>query len=164
MKIINSRFQPYLTVVNEINVTAHLWLEIWPCSLIACKAQLIQGCHGQGKVREFCCKTGNFVICYQSKGKVRELCGHYRCIFSSFGNWYLNEDKILNYVLIQISCAKWFFSKTSFVFMFSIMFGTRYRQFWWCWKRCLVLTYFQDHYVEASIDEQYDFDVVLNIL
>ena len=27
----------------------------------------------QGKVREFCCKSGNFVICYQSQGKVREF-------------------------------------------------------------------------------------------
>ena len=28
----------------------------------------------QGKVREFCCKSGNFIICYQSQGKVREFC------------------------------------------------------------------------------------------
>ena len=28
----------------------------------------------QGKVREFRCKSGNFVICYQSQGKVRECC------------------------------------------------------------------------------------------
>ena len=29
--------------------------------------------------------------------------------FSSFHKWYFNWDKILNYVLIQISFAKWFF-------------------------------------------------------
>ena len=27
----------------------------------------------QGKVREFCCKSGNCVICYQNQGKVREF-------------------------------------------------------------------------------------------
>ena len=40
---------------------------------------LLQGCHGQGKVREIPVflrvreKSGNFVICYQSQGKVREF-------------------------------------------------------------------------------------------
>ena len=27
------------------------------------------------------------------------------------------------------------------------------KQISWCWTRSIVLTYFQDHYVEASIDE-----------
>ena len=27
----------------------------------------------QGKVKEFCCKSGNFVICYRSQGKIREF-------------------------------------------------------------------------------------------
>ena len=47
--------------------------------------------------------------------------------------------------------------------MFCIMFGTRYQQFSRCWKCSLVLNYFQDHYVEASIDEKCVFLVVLNI-
>ena len=45
-----------------------------------------------------------------------------------------------------------------------MMFGIRYWQFSWCWKHSLVWTYFQDHYVEASIDKWCDFCVVLNIL
>ena len=40
----------------------------------------------------------------------------------------------------------------------------RCQQFSWCWKRSFVLTYFQDHYVEESSDEQCDFYVGLNIV
>ena len=35
------------------------------------------------------------------------------------------------------------FFKTWFVFIFCIMFGTRCRQFSWCWKRSLVLTFLE---------------------
>ena len=57
------------------------------------------------------------------------------------------------------------FFQTLFVFMFCIMFGTRYQKFSWCWKRSFMLSYFQDHYVEVSkVDEWHDFYVVLNIL
>ena len=56
------------------------------------------------------------------------------------------------------------FSKLYLSFMFCIIFDTRYQQSLWCWKRFLVLTYFQDHYVEATIDEWCDFYVVLYIL
>ena len=33
------------------------------------------------------------------------------------------------------------------------MFGTRCQQFSWCWKHSFVFTYFQDHYVEASMTD-----------
>ena len=48
--------------------------------------------------------------------------------------------------------------------MFCIMLGIRCQQFSWCWKRSFVLTYFQDHYVEESSDEQCDFYVGLDIV
>ena len=59
---------------------------------------IAQGCHGQGKVgeipifrrvrkkSEFCCKSGDFVICYQSQGI--SFVVPIDAYFSSFGEFY----------------------------------------------------------------------------
>ena len=52
----------------------------------------------QGKVREFCCKSGTFVICYQSQGKVRE----FRLWFLSGHNYTLCITKLLGGILISL--------------------------------------------------------------
>ena len=96
---------------------------------------------GQGKVRKF------FNLLSKS-GKSKGICGAYRCIF--FIVWQMIFELGQNFKLGSHSniICQIFFCK---LYLFCIMFGTRYWQFLWCWRSSLVLTYFQDQYVEASV-------------
>ena len=84
-------------------------------------------------------KSGNFA------------CGPYRCIF--FIIWPIRFKLGKNHKSCPYSnfIRQIFFFLNSICFHFCIMFYTRYRKCAWCWRRSHMLTYFQDHYVEAIL-------------
>ena len=108
----------------------------------------------QGTVREFCCKLGDFVIFNQSQGKIWEFrlwslsINIYHCLVH--GIWTRTKPKLFGIFFSKLHLFSWF--------------GTTYWTFSWCLKHSLVHTYFQDHFIEASIDELCSFYVVLFIM
>ena len=99
----------------------------------------ILACYGQAKVREipvllrvFCCKSGNF-LCAVARMAVSMH------IFHDLVKYICTRSIYPHLIIIRQTI----FFKTWFVFIFCIMFGTRCRQFSWCWKRSLVLTFLE---------------------
>ena len=116
---------------------------------------ILQGCHVQGKVREipvnlrireFCWKSGNFVICCQ--GKVREfhLWSLSMHIFFTIWQMMFELGHTIELSLSSNIICQTIFVKTLFIFIFCMKYGTRYQQFLW-FENALVLNYFQEHYV-----------------